>query len=196
MGGSVNERRFDPEKKNALTGVERQARWNPAGLLTRLGIRAGQTVLDLGCGPGFWTLPLAEIVGAEGAVWALDVSQEMLDALAERKPPAQVHLLRSELPYIDLPDRAVDWIWGAFVLHEVEPLEDMTAELRRVLRPGGHLAVLDWRPDAAHEDGPPRHHRLSPKMILQQLEAAGFEHLQQKWQHEDAYLIEARLREK
>jgi ubiquinone/menaquinone biosynthesis C-methylase UbiE len=186
-----NERRFDPEKKNALTGAERQARWNPAGLLAGLGIRAGQTVLDLGCGPGFWTFPLADIVGADGAVWALDVSQEMLDALAGHNLPAQVRLLRSDLPDIDLPDSSVDWIWGAFVVHEVEPLEGLAAEMRRVLRPGGQLAILDWRPDAAHGDGPPRQHRVAPQQVIEQLRAAGFQRAAQTWQDEDAYLIEA-----
>jgi ubiquinone/menaquinone biosynthesis C-methylase UbiE len=186
------ERRFNPQQRQALRNAEREAKWQPRNLLQRLGIQPGQSVLDLGCGPGFWTLPLAEIVGASGIVWALDVSQEMLDALREQRPPATVRLLRSELPRIDLPDASVDWIWGAFVFHEVEPLGGLISEIQRVLRPGGRLAILDWRPDAAHKDGPPRQHRLSPETIKQNLTAAGFEILPQDWQHKDAYLIEAR----
>src|SRR5689334_9406289 len=96
-------RRFDPGRKDVLLSEQRQARWAPLHFLARFNLAPGQRVVDVGCGPGFWTLPLAEIVGPSGAVWALDVSQEMLDALASRRPPAQVHLLRSELPRIDLP---------------------------------------------------------------------------------------------
>ena len=186
------ERRFDPQKRHGLHSAEREAKWQPQRLLRSLGIQPGHVVLDLGCGTGFWTFPLADLAGPSGAVWALDVSQEMLDALAERHPPQTVRPLRSELPQIDLPDAAVDWIWGAFVVHEIEPLADLMAEMRRVLRAGGQVAILDWRPDAASTDGPPSHHRLSPAAVSEQLQAAGFEVLPQNWQHEDGYLIEAR----
>jgi len=189
---SHHDRRFDPQKRHGLHSAERTAKWQPRRLLGSLGIQPGQTALDLGCGAGFWTLPLADIVAASGAVWALDVSQEMLDAMAERQPPPTVRPLRSELPHIDLPDASVDWIWGAFVVHEVEPLDGLMAEMRRVLRPGGQVALLDWRPDAASMDGPPADHRLSPAVITEHLQAAGFELLPALWQHEDGYLIEAK----
>lgn len=192
---SHNDRRFDPQKRHGLHSAERVAKWQPRTLLGSLGIQSGNTVLDLGCGTGFWTLPLAELAGPSGVVWALDVSQEMLDALAERHPPETVRMLRSELPQIDLPSAAVEHIWGAFVVHEVEPLAGLMAELRRVLHPGGQVAILDWRPDAASQDGPPPHHRLSPATVTEHLQAAGFEVLPQNWQHEDGYLIEARLLE-
>lgn len=184
-------RRFDPRHRRALLGVERQARWNPPDFLARLRLRPGQTVLDLGCGPGFWTLPLAEIVGPRGTVWALDVSQEMLDALAERRPPPQVRLLRGELPAIDLLDASVDRVWAAFIFHEVEQPEQLAAEIRRVTRPTGRVAVLDWRPDAESDDGPPRSHRLGPEQVGGYLRTAGFGEAAQTWQDEDAYLVEA-----
>lgn len=188
---SDHERRFDPQKRHALHNAEREAKWQPRSLLQDLGIQPGQSVLDLGCGPGFWTLPLAEIVGGTGSVWALDVSQEMLDTLVERKPPAQVQPLLSELPRIDLPDSSIDWIWGAFVIHEVGLLDGLIAEMWRVLHPGGHLAILDWRPDATHDDGPPIAYRVAPSVITQHLQAAGFRKVLQTLQNEDAYLVEA-----
>jgi ubiquinone/menaquinone biosynthesis C-methylase UbiE len=104
-----------------------------------------------------------------------------------------VRLLRSELPHIDLPDASVDWIWGAFVVHEVEPLAGLMHEMRRVLRTGGQVALLDWSPDAASSDGPPSHHRLSPATVTAALQAAGFEVLPERWRHEDGYLIEAKV---
>ncbi len=186
---SRQDHRFDPKRSSGLTNAERAARWQPVRLLQRLDILPGQTVLDLGCGPGFWTFPLADIVGPRGIVWALDISPEMLDALSARKPPAQVHPLRSELPQIDLPDASIDWIWGAFMAHEVEPLADLIKEVRRVLRLGGQVGLLDWRPDAVHEDGPPRHHRLDPEVIRRALQENGFRLMPSDWEDEDAYLI-------
>jgi ubiquinone/menaquinone biosynthesis C-methylase UbiE len=186
---SPHDRRFDPKHHAALNSAERAARWQPMQLLKSLDIRHSQTVLDLGCGPGFWTFPLADIVGPQGIVWALDVSQEILEALSARNPPSQVRLLRSELPRIDLPDASLNWIWGAFMLHEVEPLVDLLKEARRVLRPGGRFGLLDWRPDAVHEDGPPRHHRLDPEVVRRTLQENGFRLILSNWEHEDAYLI-------
>jgi len=188
---SRHDRRFDPNHHAALNSAERAARWQPMRLLQRLDIRPGQTVLELGCGPGFWTFPLADIVGPHGVVWALDVSREMLDALAQRHPPGQVRPLRSELPRIDLPDSSVDWIWGAFIIHEVEPLAGLIGEMRRVLRPGGRISLLDWRPDAVHDDGPPRRHRLDPENVRRALREGGLQLLPVTWEHEDAYLMRA-----
>ena len=180
--------RFDPVHLDRLLSPQRQARWAPQDFLKRFEIGAGQRVADLGCGPGFWTLPLAEKVGAAGTVFALDVSQDMLNALASRQPPPAVQLLRSELPAINLPDNSADWLWAAFVLHEVAPLDVQVREMRRV---GKRALILDWRPDAQGEAGPPRSHRLWPHEILDVLRANGFDQARQTWQDDDNYLIEA-----
>jgi len=150
-------------------------------------------VLDLGAGPGFWTLPLAEIVGATGQVWAVDVSQELLDTLAARNPPSQVKLLRSELPMIDLPNAFADFAWLALVFHEVEPPEKLASELRRVLRPGARVAVLDWRPDAETDQGPPRADRVTPAQVIGWLTTAGFTGAQKTWDDPDNFLVEAKV---
>ncbi len=187
----MSERRFDSKKRGRLLNAERRERWAPSRFLGELDLKAGQTVLDLGCGPGFWTLPLAEIVGPKGTVCALDVSEEMLADLGSRDPPAQVQLVRGELPKIDLPDASVDWIWAAFVFHEVEPPEQLAAEMRRVTRPDGRVAVLDWRPEGARESGPPHSHRLSAGQVREHLRRAGFGSASRIWQDEEAYLVEA-----
>lgn len=101
------ERRFDPADRAGLTSEQRRARWNPSRLLALAGLQPGQTALDLGCGPGFWTLPMAEIVGPQGQVIALDVSPEMLEALAAAHPPPHVRPLLGGLPAINLPDASI-----------------------------------------------------------------------------------------
>ncbi len=186
-----NDKRFDPRRQHTLLNSDRLAKWDPPRFLARFGLQPGQTVLDLGSGPGFWTLPLAEIVGSTGWVWAVDGSQELLDALAARNPPPQVHLVLSELPQIALPDTSVDLAWVAFVFHEVEPPEQLTAELRRVVRADGRVAVLEWRPDAESEAGPPRAHRVRPDQVIARLQADGFVRAAQTWQDADNFLVEA-----
>lgn len=185
------DKRFDPQRQHRLLSAARQAYWNPPQFLAQFGIQPGQTALDLGAGPGFWTLPLSEKVGATGQVWAVDVSQELLDALASRNPPPQVKYKRSELPMVDLPNAFADFAWLAFVFHEVEPPEKLASEVRRVLRPGAHVAVLDWRPDAETDQGPPRTDRVTPEQVIGWLTTAGFTSAQKTWDDPDNYLVEA-----
>ena len=187
----TDDRRFDQNKMHALIGPEREARWQPSEFLKRLSLQPGQSVLDLGSGPGLWTLPLAEIVSADGVVWALDVSQDMLDLLMQRNPPTQVRTLQAELPQIELPTGSLDYIWAAFVLHEVTPLEEMVRQMRRLLNENGVLAVLDWSPSAEGGAGPPSAHRISAATLSKQLLDAGFASVRQTWQDTETYLLEA-----
>lgn len=186
---SDNDKRFNPEKRHGLLSEERQARWNPPHFLQQFAIQPGQAALDLGCGPGFWTLPLADLVGASGKVWALDVSQEMLNTLAEQQPPAHVIPVLGELPQIGLATAVTDFIWTAFVYHEVDG--DLTAEMLRVSRPGGQVAILEWRPDAADQSGPPGDHRVWPDQIKLALQQAGFIQVAEAWRDANAYVITA-----
>ena len=184
-------RRFDSKKQGMLVGPERLARWNPAHLLPLAGLQADQTTIDLGCGSGFWTLPMAEIVGKNGQVIALDVNPEMLRSLAAQSPPAHVRLVQGELPTIPLPDASVDFIWAALVFHEVTPAASLAKEARRVLRAGHRLAALEWRTDAASSMGPPRRHRLSPQQLHMCLLSSGFQEFHLLWQDGDTYLASA-----
>ena len=186
-----NDKRFDPQKWEGLVSAERETRWNPPQFLGRFHVQAGDAVLDLGCGPGFWTLPLADLVGAEGKVFALDVSQEMLDALAAQQPPKQVIPLLSELPAIDLEPSTTDFIWAAFVYHEVDG-DGLAEEMLRVTRPGGQIAILEWRPDGANGSKPPSDHRVWPDDVKRALQLAGFSQVAETWRDNDAYLITAR----
>lgn len=183
--------RFDPAKREALLSAERWQRWKPPYLLALSGLRENDDALDLGCGTGFWTLPMAGIIGPCGSVAALDVSQELLDDLSHRNIPPNVRLLRCELPAIDLADESVDFIWAAFVVHEVDPASALMFELRRVLRPGGRLAILDWRPDASSDNGPPRKDRIALGLVQEHLLAAGFGNICELWQDADAYMLGA-----
>lgn len=184
-------KRFDDRNKDLLLEREREVRWDPPRFLEQFDLQTGKTVLDLGCGPGFWTIPLAESVGLSGTVWALDISEKMLDALARRNPSPQVKTMLSELPEIRLPDASVDFVWSAFVFHEITDAGSLAAEVHRVLKPGGAVAVLDWRPDGEGNAGPPRHHRITTAQVSSYLEKAGFKTVAQIWQDSDNYLIRA-----
>lgn len=120
----------------------------------RAGIGPGQTVIDLGCGPGFAALDLAELVGATGRVLALDRSPRFLDALGRAcaaRGVAHVEGRLCDLATDELPAGA-DAAWARWVFCFVERPRELLARVARAVRPGGVLVLHEycdyatWRP--------------------------------------------------
>lgn len=166
--------KFDPEHWERLVGEERRARLPVSAILNPIDVREGMVVADIGAGPGYFTLPLAERVGPRGRVYALDIEPRMLEALRSRGVPPNVEVLQSGESTLPLPDQSVDLAFLAFVYHELGDRPAMLAEIRRILRPGGRLVVADWVP-REEEIGPPLHERIAEGVVTAEMEAAGFE---------------------
>lgn len=110
----------------------------------RLNPRPGDTVLSIGCGPGFEPAELAETVGRNGRVHAVDRSDAML-ALAERRCSdlSGVTLARGDAVDLPIVNEAVDAAVAVQIYEYVENVASAATELRRVLRPGGRAVVYD-----------------------------------------------------
>ena len=182
--------KFPPEKWDRLLTPQRQAFLDAGWVLDRAGVTAGMHVADLGAGPGFFTLPLADRVGPEGAVYATDISQEMLAALRNRGVPAHVTLVHAGENTIPLPDAAVDIALLAFVLHELVQPAAFLREVQRILRRDGRLVVLEWIPQ---DDGmgPPIEERISETATRALLEMAGFTVVDRAAANPSQYLLTA-----
>ena len=125
----------------------------------------GDTVADIGAGTGYFSLPIAEAVGPEGKVYAVDAQAEML-SLPEAEDRSGRHTGTSSLVHATaektgLPSSSCDLYLLANVWHELDDCDAAVREARRALKPGGNVAILDWRPDVEPEHGPPLAHRLS-----------------------------------
>lgn len=151
-----------------------------AKLLDDLGPLRGRTVLDLGCGYGDYSLALAERVGSEGVVHAVDPWEEGIRELRQRTgenegAPVHTHVANAAQG-IPLPDNSVDLCLMAAVLHDIMHdggHEAALAEAGRVLKPEGALAVLEFR-KIEGMDGPPVHIRLSEDELREVLFRNGF----------------------
>lgn len=167
-------RRFDPTDWELLVSERRRRLMDPGAFLDRIGIPAGATVADVGAGPGFYTLPLAERVGPTGRVHATDVAPAMLDRLRALEPPPWVEpVLAPDEHRVPLADATIDLALFAFVLHELADPVRFLRDLRRTLRPGGRLVLLEWVPQD-EPIGPPLAERLSAEASATLVETAGF----------------------
>lgn len=118
---------------------------NPAIILGGL-VEGGQTVVDVGCGLGYFSLALARIVGDRGRVIALDIQPEMLDrarARAKRQGVDGLIVFRlCEPDSLNLRD-SVDFVLAFWMVHEVSNQEALLAEIRFALKPAGHLLLVE-----------------------------------------------------
>jgi ubiquinone/menaquinone biosynthesis C-methylase UbiE len=116
--------------------------WRPRVLdaWRRAGFARGQTILDLGCGPGYAALDLAELVGGEGHVRAFDRSRRFLDVLSgatRARGLSQVETIEADLDHVDLGAAAVDGVWCRWVAAFVARPRDLVTRIRRALKSDG-----------------------------------------------------------
>lgn len=172
-----------------LTRDSREREEQCSKLLKSLEIQPGQTVCDLGCGNGYYTLKLAKLVGPQGIVWAVDIQPEMLEMLTERAAARGVPNLKPTLGSAvspNLPSNEIDLVLLVDVYHEFSHPEQMLAEMRQSLKPGGRIALVEYR--AEDRDVPiKRLHKMSQKQVMKEYTANGFKLVGQfdelPWQH-------------
>ncbi|NLS05121.1 class I SAM-dependent methyltransferase [Rhizobium sp. P32RR-XVIII] len=114
------------------------AQWGPV-VAAEARVRKGDRVLDVACGTGALTLAVAEIAGPSGSVIGLDANPEML-AVAHRKP-GEIEWIEGMAEALPLPDNSFDAVVSQFGLMFFEDKPKALAEMMRVLKPGGRLAV-------------------------------------------------------
>jgi ubiquinone/menaquinone biosynthesis C-methylase UbiE len=158
-------------------------------LIEALAIERGQTVCDMGCGNGFYTVELARLVGPRGTVYAVDIQPEMLKMLALRAAAEGLTNIRPILGTpIDprLPRSRIDLVLCVDVYHEFSHPEAMLARIREGLADGGRVALVEFRGEDPAVPIKPLH-KMTKAQIRAEFEPAGFaisrEFDRLPWQH-------------
>jgi ubiquinone/menaquinone biosynthesis C-methylase UbiE len=125
----------------------------PEAIIERSGIKAGMTVLELGCGSGAYTTYMARAVGEQGKLYAVDIQPAMLRQLehklikAENKDIRNIELKEASAYELPFADGSIDLACMVTVLMEIPDRGRALREVERVLKPGGILAVTEFFPD-------------------------------------------------
>jgi ubiquinone/menaquinone biosynthesis C-methylase UbiE len=145
-----------------------------------IGVKPGETVLDLGCGRGEFAAVAAEMVDETGRVYAYDLWKEGIESLKRSLPPKTRHVVQAETVDaaggLPLADRCLDLAYMTSVFHDFagDGIQHIVVrELRRTLKNTGRLAVLDFQKKDG-PPGPPVTSRLSPEETTKQIEPHGF----------------------
>lgn len=126
-------------------------------IVSKLALKAGQTVADLGAGPGVISLPLARAVAPGGKVYAVEIDQAFLDHIAVRMREQHVENVTPVLgKFTDpaLPGRDVDVALFHDVLHHIEDRAGYIKALAPYMKPDGRIAVIELPVTGSHKDEP------------------------------------------
>jgi predicted methyltransferase len=164
----------DAEKwAHVFDDPERDAWQKPHQVIEALGLRPDAVIADIGAGTGYFAVRFANMVPA-GKVYAVDVEADMVRYLAERaKKEKRPNLVAVKGAAGDprLPEKA-DLVVLVDVYHHIEQRERYFRALAASLKPGGRVAVIDFRMDSP--SGPPKSARVAPERVKAELAAAGY----------------------
>lgn len=161
-----NHHLFDPKNIQRLESEERKTQQDPQKIIKLFSLDASDIVADLGCGTGYFTLPISSIVNK---VYGIDIQQEMLDYLTQKIQKQNITniklFLSKDVNQIPLESESVTALLSVMTLHEFQDKNQMIKEIYRVLKPGGNAMVIDFKKEAT-VSGPPVSIRVSQQQAI------------------------------
>jgi ubiquinone/menaquinone biosynthesis C-methylase UbiE len=148
---------------------------NPVNVLTKMGLQRGQNVLEVGCGPGYFTIAAARIV-EDGNLYPLDISPFMIERVRKKARKHRMENVKTIIaPASDtgLDDESLDMILCIDVLSDIDDIDRTLVEMFRILKPDGTLSVFE--PHAKFEPG-----AWKPDKSIKELTGTGLFSLQER----------------
>jgi arsenite methyltransferase len=150
----------------------------PDEVLNALDLQQGQKIADIGSGGGYFALRFAEIVGAEGRVFAVDTDQNFLDFIqnsAKEKGLANVETVLAAKDSAALPEKSLDLIFIRNVCHHLPDRPEYFKKLRVALKPEGRIAIIEYRRDKGFSFHRMFGHYVPKETIIKDMEEAGYQ---------------------
>ena len=171
----THQHRFDDAAKWAkvFDDPKRDAWQKPHDVINALALKPDAVVADIGAGTGYFAARFAQMA-PKGRIYAIDTEADMVRHLAERakrEELANLVAVKGEPADPRIPTQA-DLIILVDVYHHVDDRERYFAKLRASLKPGGRVAIIDFRMDSP--SGPPKAARIAPDQVKAELIRAGY----------------------
>ncbi len=158
-----------------LERPEREKEENTVKLLMDMQILPGDTIADIGSGSGYYAFKIAPMA-KEGLVYAVDIQDEMLEALRARKKASNsknIAIIKGSIKSVNLPSNSVDKVLLVDVYHEFSYPVEMIASIKNAMRHDAKLYLIEYR---GEDDQIPikKLHKMTEKQAVKELKAAGF----------------------
>lgn len=186
--------KFDINSKHKLDNPLRREMLPPYKILNQLGLKEGDIFADIGCGVGYFSIPAAEITGKKGIVYAMDIELGMIEEVESRAAEHKLSNIRTIVT--DEYDLKVDTGTATFafictVLHEIEDPKKFVDEVKRILKPEGNIAIVEWIKKES-DWGPPINHRVDMAQVEEVVRDCGFSEIHCVELNENFYAVKAR----
>jgi len=178
--------------------AERRSWQNPAYILSSIDLKRGMTFVDIGCGDGFFAIPAARIVGAQGKVYGIDQDETKIARLKEKARIEGLERLKVIVGKAEdtlVCEECADIAFFGIVLHDFADLSKVLTNAKRTLKARGRLIDLDWKKEPM-PFGPPVHIRFSQEEAIGRLEKAGLTILSAREAGPYSYLVISTLERK
>lgn len=192
----INDTFQNPEPKEFVERFEKEGREvydNREAIVAKLGLKPGMTVADVGAGTGLFTRIMAEKVGAEGKVYAVDIAKTFVDHTvmsSHVRGLKQVEGIVCTADDAKLPPASVDLVFICDTYHHFEFPHKTMVSIGKALKPGGRVALLDFeRIEGKSSDWIMGHVRAGKEVFLKEIEDAGFEFVEEFDLFEENYFV-------
>ncbi|KAF5038681.1 class I SAM-dependent methyltransferase [Sedimentibacter saalensis] len=185
----------EPDKKflNKITFLDSRQREQlipPEDLISQMPIKKNHTLLDVGAGTGFFTIPMAE--STSNKVYAMDPDERMLGVIenkAAEKGLINIELIQDYIENLNIQHNSVDFVMASLILHEVSSLTKALSNIFEVIKTGGHLLCLEYEKDDLIIEGPPMSIRIGSEELEKVLTLTGFEIVKKTKINESIYTV-------
>jgi ubiquinone/menaquinone biosynthesis C-methylase UbiE len=167
LGGAVARAQLAPRKAdewvNTLEGPQRVATQKIGEVLSKLSLKSGMVVADIGAGSGLFSRPLAKAV-APGKVYAVDIQQDLLDYVSKRAKEENIRNIQTVLGEFNdpkLPARDVDLAFINDVLHHIQNRAAYLKALGTYVKPSGRVAIIEM-----DKNDPNTPHKSQPELLV------------------------------
>ena len=174
----MEDKKFDPRLRDKLNNPERLEKLDPEKIWAFIDFDNPMNIVDIGAGTAYITQALAK-KKPNAKIEAFDIEPVMVDEMKKvlsDNNNISPHLMEENK--IDTPDDFADVVWLINLFHELHKPHKLLREIKRILKPGGKLLIIDWakKPEAC-ESGPPFDHRVDEATITSLMIEADFRNI-------------------